>query len=124
MSHYHKAPSQRQLKVGERVRHILAGVFMRADFHDPALRGKMITVSEVSVSPDLKHATAFVSELGQNSNQDLIDDLNRNSHEFSHSVAKEMTTKYTPKIKFEYDRSYAKVERINDILDRTDEIDT
>ena len=55
-----RAPSQRQLRIGEEVRHVLAGVFQRGDLHDPELEGASITVSEVSVSPDLRNANVFV----------------------------------------------------------------
>ena len=54
------APTQRQLRVGEEIRHALARIFARGELHDPELAGADITVSEVRVSPDLKSATAFV----------------------------------------------------------------
>ena len=59
-----KAPSQRQLRVGEELRHVLAEILGRGDLHDPALAGKSITVSEVRPSPDMRHATVFVMPLG------------------------------------------------------------
>ena len=59
-----KAPSQRQLRVGEELRHVLAQVLDRGELHDPAVQGTPITVTEVRASPDLKNATAFVVPLG------------------------------------------------------------
>jgi ribosome-binding factor A len=59
------APTQRQLRVAEEIRHVLAGIFTRREFRDPELAEADITVSEVRLSPDLKHATAFISRLGR-----------------------------------------------------------
>jgi ribosome-binding factor A len=63
--HAAKPISQRQLRVGEEIRHVLAQLFARTEFRDPELAGVLITVTEVRISPDLKHATAFVTRLGR-----------------------------------------------------------
>ena len=112
-----KSQSQRQLRVGERVRHILSSIFIRGAFHHPYLRGKSITVSQVKVSPDIRHATAYVTELGEDQSPELIEALNECAPDISYEVAQEMTTKYTPKISFEYDLSFKKADRIEEILD-------
>jgi len=59
-----KAPSQRQLRVGEEVRHVLANVLERGEIRDPDVAGKVVTVTEVSVSPDLRNASVYVVEMG------------------------------------------------------------
>jgi len=72
-----KAPSQRQLRVAEEIRHVLAGVFGRGEFRDPDLADARITVAEVRISPDLKHATVFVSRLGRSDVAALLPGLRR-----------------------------------------------
>src|SRR5689334_24461472 len=71
------APSQRQLRAAELVRHALVGIIAREDLRDPDLRGVSITISEVRASPDLKHMTAFVSALGPGDSQAIANGLTR-----------------------------------------------
>src|SRR5689334_9209783 len=70
-------PTQRQLRVAEEIRHVLAGLFERRDFRDPDLAEAHITVTEVRMSPDLKHATAFVARLGRPDVDALLPALKR-----------------------------------------------
>ena len=70
-------PSQRQLRVAEEIRHVLAGLFERRDFRDPELANAQITVTEVRVGPDLRHATVFVSRLGRRDIDALLPALRR-----------------------------------------------
>ncbi|MGC8469839.1 MAG: ribosome-binding factor A, partial [Acetobacteraceae bacterium] len=70
-------PSQRQLRVGEEIRHVLAGVFARGEFRDPELASAHITVTEVRLSPDLKHATVFLVRLGRSDIDQLLPALKR-----------------------------------------------
>ncbi|HAH09183.1 MAG TPA: ribosome-binding factor A, partial [Alphaproteobacteria bacterium] len=72
-----KGPSQRQLRVAEEIRHLLAALFMRAEFRDPALVGVSVTVTQVTISPDLKHATAYCVPLGGAHEDEVIAGLNR-----------------------------------------------
>lgn len=74
-----KEPTQRQLRVGEEVRHALAMAIERGEIHDPALAGQVITVTEVRISPDLKNATAFVIPLGGDHTPDVVATLNKAS---------------------------------------------
>ena len=71
------APSQRQLRVAEEIRHVLSGIFARTEFRDPDLASAHITVTEVRISPDLKHATLFVARLGRSDVTDLLPALRR-----------------------------------------------
>ena len=70
-------PSQRQLRVGEEIRHALAEVFLRTEFHEPALAKAHLTISEVRMSPDLKHATVFITQLGNKDVSPLLPALKR-----------------------------------------------
>src|SRR5215813_4749202 len=72
-------PSQRQLRVAEEIRHILAGILMRGELRDPALAGVSVTVSEVRISPDLKNATVFSLPFGKGSVTDVLKGLNRSA---------------------------------------------
>jgi ribosome-binding factor A len=99
-------PSQRQLRVGELIRRTLSDVLMRADVHDPDLNRHSITVSEVRASPDLKVATAYVMPLGGHDVEDALKALRRNAPELRHLVAKAMTLKYAPQLRFQLDETF------------------
>ena len=111
-----KAPTQRQLRVGEEIRHALAGIIARADFRDPDLIDASISVSEVRVSPDLRNATVFVSDLGGNNTDAVVDGLNRASGHVRHEYSRQSTTKYIPKFRFKRDESLDEALKINKLL--------
>jgi ribosome-binding factor A len=112
-----KEPTQRQLRVGEEIRHTLAAIFMRGDFMHPDLRGKSVTVSEVDVAPDMRNATAYVSLLGGGNVDDVVlDALNTSAGEFNKAIAKHLTMKFTPRIKFRADNRFDYAEKIETIL--------
>lgn len=114
--HSSKAPSQRQLRVGEEIRHILSGVLSRGHFRDPELDGLNITVTEVRVSPDLKNATAFVTPLGGGEIKPVVKALKRARGFIRHEMARELTLRYTPELFFEADLSFDEAGRIENIL--------
>lgn len=101
-----KGPSQRQLRVGELIRRTLSDILMRADVHDPDLNRHSITVGEVRTSPDLKVATAYVLPLGGQEAEEALAALRRNSGELRHLIAKEMTLKYAPQLRFQLDETF------------------
>lgn len=103
-------PSQRQLRVGELIRRTLSEVLQRAEVHDPELNALSITVSEVRASPDLKVATAFVLPLGGEGREVALVALRRNKAELRHHVAKAMTLKYAPDLKFVIDESFDRMD--------------
>jgi ribosome-binding factor A len=114
-----KAPSQRQLRVGEELRHVLAEIIARGELRDPALAGKSITVSEVRPSPDMRHATAFVMPLGGVGDvAAIVDALNHASHYLTHEMGHRLTMKYTPILHFEPDRVFDEAQHIDDLLRR------
>ena len=103
-------PSQRQLRVGELIRRTLSDVLLRADVHDPDLNRHSITVSEVKASPDLKVAIAYVLPLGGHDAEDALKALRRNAPELRHHIAKAMTLKYAPQLRFVLDETFDRMD--------------
>ncbi|MCY1128393.1 30S ribosome-binding factor RbfA [Frigidibacter sp. RF13] len=103
-------PSQRQLRVGELIRHTLAQVLARGDVHDPDLNRFSITVGEVRTSPDLKIATAFVLPLGGHDADAALVALNRNRTELRRLVSREMTLKFAPELRFMIDQTFDRLD--------------
>ena len=99
-------PSQRQLRVGELIRRTLSEVLTRGDIHDPELNRLSITVGEVTVSPDLKVATAYVVPLGGGKPDEMFDLLKRNKSELRRAVSKGLTLKFAPEIRFKLDETF------------------
>ena len=114
-----RTPSQRQLRVGEEIRHALADIFRRGEFRDPELQDLNVTVSEVRISPDLKNATAFVMPLG-GGHPEQIAALNRASAFLRSQVAKEVRLPYAPRLSFQPDTSFDYAQHINTLLHRPD----
>ena len=98
-----KPPSQRQLRVGEEIRHLLSALFARAEFRDPDLAGEHVTVAEVRISPDLKNATAFVSRLGRSDVAALLPALKRAAPYLRGELAKGMRLRVVPQLSFQPD---------------------
>jgi len=113
-----RQPSQRQLRVGEALRHALVDVLAQGGLRDPALRDKSITVSEVRVSPDLKNAKAYVMPLGGGDAEDFIAALRRAAPYLRGAVARITTLKHTPKFSFEIDRTFLRAEEVDGLLRR------
>jgi ribosome-binding factor A len=112
-----KAPSQRQLRVGEMVRHALAEILTRVDIADPELEGRYITVTEVKCSPDLRHATVFARPFGTDDNGPaIIKALNRHQRYLRGELARRVDLKYMPDLTFRLDESFDEAERIDALL--------
>jgi ribosome-binding factor A len=111
-----KPPSQRQLQVGEEIRHILSLVFMRGDFSHPDVSGLSITVSEVRISPDLKNATAYILPLAGKNKEAVVRALTENSSFLRHLVAKSVRLRQAPKLSFKLDESFDVAGRMNELL--------
>ena len=112
----HKPPSQRQLRVGEELRHIMARIIERGEFRDPDLLGRAITVTEVRVSPDLQNATAFVSPLGGGDCTPILDGLKRAKAFLRHEIGKQIQLRVVPNLFFEADHSFDEASKIEAIL--------
>ena len=108
--HTGPGPSQRQLRVGELIRHRLSETLMRADVHDPDLNRHSITVGEVRTSPDLKIATAYVMPLVGTDKEEALKALRRNSRELRHLVAKGLNLKYAPELRFQLDETFDRMD--------------
>jgi ribosome-binding factor A len=113
-----KQPSQRQLRVGEEIRHALARVLLEGELRDPLLQEVSITITEVRVSPDLSNATAFVMPLGGGAEEEreVLAALKRASAFLRGKVAGELRLRYTPRLGFEIDKSFAEAQRIDRLL--------
>ena len=114
-----RSPSQRQLRVGEEIRHALAQMVSRTDFRDPDLAGQSITVTEVRVSPDLSNATVFVTPLVGEA-EAIVPALQRASSYLRGQLAKAVKLRHTPSLTFEHDGSFDQAERIGSILHQAD----
>ena len=108
--------SQRQLRVGEELRHALADVFGRGILRDPAIVDRSITVTEVRPSPDLRNATAFVIPLGGDDSIDLLKALHRCAPFLTREVSKRVHLKFAPRLYFVLDDSFDRVDKIDSIL--------
>lgn len=116
-----KPPSKRQLRVGEEIRHSLAGIFIRQDIYVEELRGISITVSEVSVSPDLSNAKVFVMPLGGQDIEIILPVLNKMAQFFAHHVSQKVHLRRMPKLKFYVDGSFDHVDRITSLFNNLPE---
>ena len=115
-----KGPSQRQLRVGEELRHLLAELLERGDMRDPELRGASITVTAVDVSPDLRNATAFVMPLGGKDTARLLAALRRAAPWFRARVSEKAGLRSAPDIRFQLDTTFDEADRIGALLRRPD----
>jgi ribosome-binding factor A len=111
-----RPPSQRQLRVAEEVRHVLSGIFTRNEFRDPDLADVLITVTEVRMSPDLKHATAFVTRLGRTDIDAKLPALKRAAPFFRAQVAHAMRLRVAPDISFQADTALEYAMHIDSLL--------
>ncbi len=98
-----KPPSQRQLRVAEEVRHVLSSIFARNEFRDPDLADVAVTVTEVRMSPDLKHATAFVTRLGRTDIDGKLPALRRAAPYLRSQLAHAMRLRVAPDVSFQAD---------------------
>ncbi|MEA2907731.1 MAG: ribosome-binding factor [Alphaproteobacteria bacterium] len=111
-----KGASQRQLRVGELIRHALADMLIRGEVHDPVLEGHMITVPEVSMAADLRLATIYVMPLGGRDAQAVIEALERNKKFLRGEIARHVNLKFAPEIRFRIDERFDEAERIEKLL--------
>lgn len=111
-------PSQRQLRVGEVIRRTLAEALARGDVHDPDLGRMSITVSEVTTSPDLKIATAYVMPLGGEGKDDAIEALARNKGELRRLIGRKSALKFTPDLRFRIDETFDRMDDTRALFNR------
>lgn len=109
-------PSVRLLRVGEQVRHILSEILARGDVHDETLAKHMVSVTEVRMSPDLRHATVFVKPLLGKDEEVVIKALRTNTAYLQREVAHRVKMKYAAKLKFLADESFDEGSHIDSLL--------
>ena len=112
-----QGPSQRQLRAGELVRHSLVEILREEDITDTALEGVSVTVTEVRMSPDLRHATVFVEPLGGEHAPEVVEGLNRHAKFLRGRLGKSIDMKFTPDLKFLQDESFDEAQRMNRLFD-------
>ena len=115
------APSQRQQRVAELIRHALAEVLARGDAYDPTLASHTVTIPEVRMSPDLKLATAYVMPLGGRDERPVLEALERNRKILRQEVARRVNLKFAPELRFRRDETFDEAARIDALL-RTDRV--
>lgn len=111
-----RAASHRLLRVGENIRHALSDIFARGEIRDPSLVGISVTVTEVRCSPDLRNATIYVMPLGGVHEKDVVDALNRNNKYIRGQLARLVSMKYLPQLKFSSDSSFGEADHIEQLL--------
>lgn len=116
MSHQSEGPSVRLLRVGEQVRHILSDILQRGDVHDEVLTSHVVSVTEVRMSPDLRHATVFVKSLLGQDEEAVLKALRTNTAYLQREVARAMRLKYASKLKFLADESFDEGSHIDRLL--------
>jgi ribosome-binding factor A len=116
MSRGEQAPSQRQLRVAEQMRHLLAEYLLRGDLRDPRLAGRSLTVAEVRISRDLKSAMAYTTELGGELGPETMAALQHASAHMAGWLTRQMHLKYAPKLRFVQDETFAYAARIGALL--------
>jgi ribosome-binding factor A len=114
-------PSQRQLRVGELIRHALAEMLTRGEVHDPVIEGHLITVPEVRMTADLRLATIYVMPLGGRDRNEVVEALDRNKRYLRGEIARRVNLKFAPDIRFRIDERFDEAERIEKLL-RTPEV--
>lgn len=110
------APSQRQLRVGEELRHALVRILGREQLRDPAMQGVQTTVTEVRMSPDLRNATVFVMPFAGGDGGQIVAALNRAAGFLRAQLAHEVRLRYAPGIRFALDDSFSQAQRIDELL--------
>ncbi len=112
-----RGPSQRQLRVGELIRHKVAEMLIRGDIHDDTLASHVVTIPEVRLSPDLKLATVYVMPLQGEDVKPVLEALERNKRFIRGEIAETVNLKYAPELRFRFDETFDEASRIDALLD-------
>ena len=110
--------SQRQLKVGEELRHLISNALLRESFYDEYIENNNITITEVNVSPDLKNAKVYVMPLGGTNKLDVLNSLNNAMGRIKKIISSNISLRQMPKLTFKIDETFEYAKKINDILDK------
>ena len=115
-SHQTKGFSQRQLRVGEMIRHAVAELLARGEVHDDVLASHVVTIPEVRMSPDLRLATVYVMPLGGKDTGEVLAALDRNKRFIRGEITRAVNLKFAPDVRFMADETFDEAQRIEDIL--------
>ena len=111
-----RVKSQRQMRVAEELRHLISNVLLRETFYDQIIETNDITITEVSVSPDLKNAKIYVMPLGGKQKLEVVNSLNKVKGRIKKLISSSITLRHIPKINFIIDKSFENAKNIDDIL--------
>jgi ribosome-binding factor A len=112
-----RGPTQRQLRAGELLRHALVDIFREEEINDPVLKGVSVTVTEVRVNPDLRHATVFVEPLGGENAAAVTGALNRHAKFIRGHLGHAIELRFTPDLLFRHDESFSEAARMARLFD-------
>ena len=110
--------SQRQLKVGEELRHLISNALIRENFYDEHIKNNNITITEVNMSPDLKNAKIYIMPLGGKNKIDVLNSLNKVTGRLKKIISANISLRQTPKILFQIDETFEYAENIHNILEK------
>lgn len=118
MKHRESGPSQRQLRVGEQIRHSIVETLQRGKFNDELLFevAPLVTVAEVRTTPDLKHATAYIRPLGLENVGEIVEALNDSAYYFQKQINRSSNLKFTPRVRFKVDETFDEAAKIDTLL--------
>ncbi len=110
--------SQRQLRVGEELRHLISNVLLRQTFYDHIIENNTITITEVSVSPDLKNACVYIMPLGGKNKTDVLDSLSKANGRIKKLISSNINLRQIPKLRFRIDETFEYARNIENILQK------
>ena len=110
--------SQRQLKVGEEIRHLISTVLLRESFYDQIIENNTITITEVNVSPDLKNAKVYVMPLGGENKSEVLDSLNKANGRIKKLISSNINLRQIPRLDFRIDETFEYAKNIENILQK------
>ena len=110
--------SQRQLRVGEELRHLISNVLLRESFYDQIIENNTITITEVNVSPDLKNAKVYIMPLGGENKLEVLDSLNKSNGRIKKLISSNINLRQIPKLQFKIDETFEYAKNIENILQK------
>ncbi len=110
--------SQRQLRVGEELRHLISNALLRESFYDQIIENNTITITEVNVSPDLKNAKVYIMPLGGENKFEVLDSLNKSNGRIKKIISSNINLRQIPKLQFKIDETFEYAKNIENILQK------
>ena len=110
--------SQRQLRVGEELRHLISKALLRESFYDQIIEDNSITITEVNVSPDLKNAKVYIMPLGGENKFEVLDSLNKSNGRIKKIISSNINLRQIPKLQFKIDETFEYAKNIENILQK------